>query len=385
MTLHTDVLIVGGGPIGASLALFLSGTGRRITLLEARRAGASDARTLAISHGTSLLLDRMGVSVDTLHATPIETIHVSQRGGFGRTLMRAAQMQLPALGYVITYGQLVAAMDICLAESSVQTFYGARVTDVRGTDGHAFAEYERDGTRATMTASLVVLAEGGRTLGALPGIEAKERDYGQHAVVASVSTEPPATNTAYERFTPEGPLALLPQGRDYALVWTVPSQEAERLVAARADDFLRELAEHFGDGAHRFVSVGARASYPLKMRYARATGAKRLVLVGNAAQTLHPVAGQGFNLGMRDVLALARALDGVPADELGSPATLARYRSERGLDARAGVALTDFLVRGFSNDNGLFTAARGVGLAVLDLLPPGRAWLARKMMFGSRG
>jgi 2-octaprenyl-6-methoxyphenol hydroxylase len=382
---QTDVLIVGGGPIGASLSLLLSDSGKRVTLLEARTAAAADARTLAISHGTALLLDRLGVSVRALGATTIETIHVSQRGGFGRTLIRASEMNVPALGYVVTYGQLGSALDARLSGSSTSVIYGARVAEVGSAADHALAEYEHSGSKTSITASLLVLADGGRSLGAFSGVEAGERDYRQHALVATVSTDPPAAATAYERFTPEGPLALLPQGKDYALVWTVPSGQAERLIAAESADFLRELEEHFGLGAHRFLAVGARVSYPLKLRQTRLTGAKRTVLVGNAAQTLHPVAGQGFNLGMRDVWALARVLRGVAADQLGSPATLARYRAERGWDARGGAAMTDFLVRGFSNDNAWLKAARGAALVALDLLPPGRTWLARKMMFGSRG
>jgi 2-octaprenyl-6-methoxyphenol hydroxylase len=385
MTLQTDVVIVGGGPIGASLALLLSSSGKQVMLLEARAAGASDLRTLAISHGTALLLDRLGVSMGALGATPIETIQVSQRGGFGRTLIRACEMKVPALGYVISYGELTAALDARLSQSTTLARYGARVTAVGSTEKYAFAEYTQDTTPGMATASLLVLADGGRGVLSLPGIEVSERDYGQHALVATVTTDPCAATTAYERFTPEGPLALLPQGRHYALIWTVSSKEAEQLIDKNDADFLYQLDEHFGAGLHRFLAVGARASYALKLRHTRLTATRRTVLVGNAAQTLHPVAGQGFNLGMRDVWTLARTLTELATDELGSPAALARYRAERGLDVRSGVAITDFLVRGFSNDNPWLRAARGAGLTALDLLPPGRAWLARKMMFGSRG
>jgi 2-octaprenyl-6-methoxyphenol hydroxylase len=385
MTLQTDVVIVGGGPIGASLALLLSASGKCVVLLEARAAGASDLRTLAISHGSALLLERLGVSMAALGATAIETIHVSQHGGFGRTRIRACETKVPALGYVISYGHLTAALDARLSQSTAVARYGARVTAVGGTEKYAFAEYTQDAKPAATSASLLVLADGGRGVSPLPGIEVREQDYGQHALVASVTTEPSATTTAYERFTPRGPLALLPNGRDYALIWTVPTEEAQPLIDKNEEEFLHQLDEHFGAASHRFVAIGARASYPLKLRHAKLTGAKRMVLVGNAAQTLHPVAGQGFNLGMRDAWTLARTLADQAADELGSTQALARYRAERGLDVRGAVAITDFLVRAFSNDNPWLSAARGAALATLDLLPPGRAWFARKMMFGSRG
>jgi 2-octaprenyl-6-methoxyphenol hydroxylase len=385
MTLQTDVLIVGGGPVGASLALLLAGGARRITLLEARPAGTSDARTLTISHGTALLLARLGVHLPALGATRIETIHVSQRGGFGRTVIRAAELGVPALGYVLSYAQLTAALEARLRESDVSLRHGARASRVEGHSGYACAAVEFDGVEQELTAGLLVLAEGGRSLETLPGVHIHEREYRQHAVVATVASDPPAATTAYERFTPQGPIALLPKDGRYALVWTAASTDAQRLCELAEDRFLDELAVAFGRSEPRFESVGARNSFPLRLRHVRTPTTPRLVMIGNAAQTLHPVAGQGFNIGMRDAWTLACALKGAAGEAVGAPERLARYRAARHWDARAGVVVTDLLARGFLIDMRLARLARGLGLAMLDTLPPLRRWFARRMMFGLPG
>jgi len=385
MISHTDVLIVGGGPIGASLALALRDSGRRVLLIEARATRPDDARTLAISHGTALILRRLGISMDSLDATPIESIHVSQRGGFGRTILRATELTLPALGYVVSYATLSKKLEEALLESGASVVMGAKVETIKSTAAYGVAKILVDDRLEEVTARLVVLADGGRSAEQVPGITVTEYDYHQSALVALVKTATPASTMAYERFTPTGPLALLPFNGKYALIWTTSLQEALTLSNLETPVFLNQLQTHFGAQSLRFTDAGPRATFPLKLRYAKPVIGQSIALVGNAAQALHPVAGQGFNLGMRDVEALAKCIREETHESLGSRSMLSRYQALRGWDAGSGIAATDFLVRGFSNTNPLLRSGRGIGLAALDLLPPARKWLARKMMFGISG
>ena len=384
MMFHADVLIVGGGPVGASLALALGNSGLDVMLVEARASSSADTRTLAVSRGTALHLVRLGVGMDALDATPIEIIHVSQRGGFGRTVLRAAELGIPALGYVATYAALAHALETALPDCGATSIFGAGVTGIRTTRTSAVAAVSRDDQTNEVSARLVVLADGGRgsVQSDWPDVRMIERDYGQSAVVAIVSSDPPASHMAYERFTPSGPAALLPCRGKYALVWTAAPAEASELCALETAAFLPRLQEHFGMGALRFIDASPRAAFPLLLRYAQSVTAERVALIGNAAQTLHPVAGQGFNLGMRDMAVLAGILRDTTRDAIGSSAMLGRYRSLRRMDARGGIAVTDFLARRFAGDNPLVSAGRGLGLAAMDMLPPARRWLARKMMFG---
>jgi 2-octaprenyl-6-methoxyphenol hydroxylase len=374
-----DVVIIGGGPVGSALVLALQRTGWRIVLLEARTAATIDARPLALSYGTRLILERLGVwPALAVKATPIRHIHVSQQGGFGRAGLEAAEAGLPELGYVIDYAALARELARATTEASAADCrMGARVAAWHGGDP-ARVDYEMAGVQRTLTASLVVVADGSGV------VDADTVDYQQCAVTARVVSERPHNNTAYERFTPHGPLALLPDGTGWALVWTTSPTRAQLLCELDAQQFLAELRAEFGSRVGDFTAVSGRASYPLRLRRAPRASPDHTVLIGNAAQTLHPVAGQGFNLGLRDAWELAEhALNDAAAP--GSAAWLKAYHARRNIDRGGGIGMTHALVQLFSNDLPPLRIARGLGLTLLGCVPPLKNFLVRRMTFGARG
>jgi 2-octaprenyl-6-methoxyphenol hydroxylase len=340
-----DVLIRGAGPVGCALALALRGSGLRIAVLDSA-ATPPAFRPLALSYASRLILERLGAWAD-LPVTPIERIVVSQAGAFGRTRLDAMDAGVPALGYVTDYSALLGRLKTALGDILNSTATEARC---------------------------IVHAEGA------PQDIAGKR-YAQDALVALVHTEPPSTATALERFTAEGPLALLPFGGRHALIWSMRPERARELAVAEERRFLAELAAAVGSAADRPTKVEHRAvqALALKVRGTRVAGNE--VYIGNAAQTLHPVAGQGLNLGLRDAWDLARAL--AAASDPGDPATLARFAAQRKLDASATIRVTDFLAGGFAGANPLLRAARGAALTALDIFPAPRRFFARRMIFGA--
>ena len=373
-----DLIIVGAGPVGMTLALALKDSGLDILLVDARARGAArhDPRVLALSHGSRLTLERLGVWAQ-LRATPIETIHISQQGRLGRSLLSAADYGLPAMGYVVAAGDLAAALDDALAAAGIPILDHSSVAGLAAGADDVIVSLTGGNP---LTARLVACAEGSIDGDDAP--ELVERDYAQHAVICVATPVEGHAHRAWERFTPQGPLAVLPCGHDCAIVHTADPAEADALMALDDDAYRARLQAHFGDRLH-FAAVGPRARYPLKLRYRPNPVGQRTVWLGNAAQTLHPVAGQGYNLALRDVWALAQVLlraDGDP----GAPDTLARYAGERRLDRQGTIRFTDGLVRLFSNAIAPLAHARGAGLFALDLLPPARHFVAKRMMFGAR-
>lgn len=377
-----DVLIIGAGPVGMALALALRDSGLRLAIADARTRDASshDPRVLALSHGSRLTLERLGVwpSLSARGAaTPIRHIHVSQQHGFGRTRIEAADYGLDALGHVLGAGVLSAALLQALADHpQLEWLEHTRITHLAPGAQDVLASTDQG---ETLRARLVACAEGG--IG--NGEQIAERDYDQHALIASVTPAEPHDFLAFERFTAQGPVALLPHGRDYALVHTVPPTEAEALIALDDAAYLARLQALFGSRV-RLVATTPRQSWPLKLRYRRNPVGQRTVWLGNAAQTLHPVAGQGFNLALRDVFELARLLGDMSDGDPGDSRLLQRHAEARRLDRRLTIGLTDGLVRLFSQDLPLLAPLRGLGLAALDALPPLRHALAKRMMFGAR-
>ncbi|MGD9786754.1 MAG: FAD-dependent oxidoreductase [Sulfuricellaceae bacterium] len=386
MESHVDVLIVGGGPAGASLALALRDSGLDVVVLEAQRevGAADDPRALALSYGTRLILQQLDVWRRLRSATPIETVHVSQRGGFGRALLKADESGLPALGYVVDYPDLNAALQSKVAEAELAYLSGATVTALRSGAEAAEAEFDHGDGSHRVRAKLLVLADGGRCLDLLPDMAPSVKDYHQCAVLARVKSEQPNRHIAYERFTPLGPIALLPSGDRWALVWTVSTEEAGELMALDDDAFLARLHDRFGDRAGRFTAVGPRASWPLALKQTRPVTGQRLAVVGNAAQILHPFAGQGFNLALRDAWELAdEVLKAAPAG-IGDEAMLRAYRGRREWDTKGGIAFTDSVLSLFTNDVAPLQAARGLGLTLLDTLPGAKPLLLNRLIYGAR-
>lgn len=380
-----DLVIVGAGPVGAALAIGLANGAHHALLLEARPEvnTASDDRTLAMSYGSRLILERLGIWNRVEPATPIHSIHISQRGGFGRALLTAGDAGLPALGYVTGHARLQKALGEALGSSRATLVASAGVEDLEIGADRITVQFRRDDQEQSVSARLLVIADGGASLGGRAGAIIKVRDYRQDAIVAGVTTSKPHGHRAFERFTADGPVALLPFEDRYALIWTATSEASARITAMNDAGFLDGLQNHFGDRAGRFLSVTARARFPLALRYADDPVLPRSVLLGNAAQALHPIAGQGFNLGLRDAWELAELLLHRDDRDPGSSACLAAYRSARRVDRLGGIAVTDSLVRIFSNNFAPLRAVRGAGLALLDIAPPAKRVFMQRMIFGA--
>ncbi len=386
-------IIVGAGPVGAICALAMQHHGITPRVLEVRGQGRTegDARTLVLSYGSRLILERLGVWARLDKVTPITRIHISQRGGFGATRLSADEEYLPALGYVMSYGALEIALEAEMRTAGIAVQYSI---DVQSVESHTVYAAENQ----HYTSPLIVVADGGRSeTSPSPKLA---RDYDQMAIVCEVQTELPHQNLAYERFTPDGPVALLPHDHGaipthnltsrsanttYALVWSVPPEEAEHIATLDDDAFLTALYQHFGGRQGRFIAVTPRKRFPLKLSFVGTQAHAGIVRIGNAAQTLHPVSGQGFNIGMRDAWELAALCGDTPPESLGSAAMLRTYTQSRRMDVLGGMGFTDFLVRAFSNDITPLRQARGLGLLALEMLPPLKHFVARRMIFGSRG
>jgi 2-octaprenyl-6-methoxyphenol hydroxylase len=370
------------------LALALQQNGIDFTMLEARAKGAShnDKRALALSYGSRLILEKLGVwDAVEAKATAINTIHISQRGGLGRTKLNATDHNLPAIGYVLPYGGLTQALDEKLDANQVQ--YEAEATEIKPGEPFAQVVFNYQNEVKALESALLVVADGGRNLGEIEGIKKETKEYGHDALVTKVRAALPHNNIAYERFTPQGPMALLPNGNDknsyeFSLVWT--GLEANIHALAGLDDFsfLTQLHEAFGDRVGKFLSVEKRMCFPLKLSTLKPATAPHLAVIGNAAQTMHPVAGQGFNVGLRDARTLADLITNESATELGTPPMLAAYSKLRSRDVKGGVVFTDLLVNVFGNEIIGLQAARGLGLGALELMTPIKNMLVSKMSFG---
>jgi 2-octaprenyl-6-methoxyphenol hydroxylase len=385
---HTqvDVAIIGGGMVGASLAVALAGSGVSTMLVEgvphaAHAPGSKaqpsfDDRTTALGNASRRIFQALGVWERLApEAAAIRAIHISDAGHFGFARLSADEQGIEAFGYVVPnraigaalWGKLRDAGDVLLRAP-------ARPDQVQISD--AGIEFTL-GTES-VSARLAVAADGAHSvLRAAARIEADVEDYDQIAIVANVAADRPHDGTAYERFTQSGPLAVLPlHDGSYGVIWTCSPVRAAEVLSFDDATYLRELQERFGWRAGRFVRAGVRASYPLKLTRAATTVAARIVLIGNAAQALHPVAGQGFNLGLRDAAMLAEVVAGAQGD-VGSPELLRRFATWREGDRSGVVRFTDGLVKMFGDTRPGVGVLRNLGLLLFDLSPPAKSALAR--------
>jgi 2-octaprenyl-6-methoxyphenol hydroxylase len=393
LTRCCDVAIVGGGMVGLSLAAALRELPLDVLVIEPVPPGSEtqpsfDERTTALSNGSRRILEGVGAWPRVAaEATPIRRIHVSDRGAFAFARLTAEEQGVPALGYTLANRVLGEALaETCRDAPRLGILCPARVTRVEPGEDRAALAVEGAWT-GTVHARLVVAADGAKSaVRAAFGIDATVWDYEQHAVIANVVPEKFHEFVAYERFTPDGPIALLPlaDGR-CTIVWTLAPEEAARVLELEEHEFLRRLQDRFGYRLGRLLRVGRPHAYPLSLTRSQRQVAPRGVIIGNAAQGLHPIAGQGFNLGLRDVATLAEVIaDDVTARggsaDPGAASVLDRFADWRRADRRTVIAFTDGLVRLFGNPLGAVRAARGVSLLLFDLVPPVKQAFARVTM-----
>lgn len=390
---HYDVVIAGGGMIGSCTALALAPLELRIAVVEAVPRAATqqpsfDERSTALSRSSQRMFEAMGLWGDiTTAATPIAHIHVSERGRFGFAHIDAAEQRVDALGYVVINRVLGQVLQAAMREvPNLEQLCPARITGVRTREDGATVSLDTGAGVREVTASLLIAADGAdSTVRELLEIPVDRHDYGQQAIIGNVLTEHAPANRAFERFMPGGALALLPIAeRRVAFVWALPDRAARELMQLPDAAFIARLQDAFGHRLGRFDRIGQRASYPLRLSKARRLTARRSVLVGNAAHGLHPVAAQGFNLGLRDVAALcdcvSDAIAGEATDIIGSEPVLEHYREWRRGDHRKVVAFTDGLVRLFEAGRAPLPLLRNLGMLGFDLVPGVRSLFARHTM-----
>src|SRR5580704_9518558 len=388
--MKVDVAIVGGGMVGASLALALRElAGISVLLIEgvAPTSGAQpsfDDRTTALGNASRRIFEGLGVWGDIApQAAGIRTIHVSDAGRFGFARLRAEEQGIDAFGYVVAnrvigtalWGRLSA-----LSAEGIVVRVPATAEDIEiSAEGAAFTLVGDGLVRERVEARLLVAADGAHSVvRTAAAIEADVEDYDQVAIVANVAADRPHDGTAYERFTATGPLAVLPlYDGSYGVIWSCRPADATGVLSLDDGSYLRELQARFGWRAGKFVRVGRRVSYPLKLTRAAETTATRTVLIGNAAQALHPVAGQGFNLGLRDAAMLAEVIANADGGDVGAPELLRRFAEWRAADRGGVVRFTDGLVKLFGSSRPGVGILRNLGLLMFDLAPPAKSALAR--------
>ncbi|AOM41049.1 2-octaprenyl-6-methoxyphenyl hydroxylase [Xenorhabdus hominickii] len=385
-----NVIIVGGGMTGATLALAISSLSRgqvQVSLIEAAMPMLEhpgfDARAIALAYGTCQRLNQIGVWPALKHCvTPITHVHVSDRGQSGFVNIRADDYDIPALGNVIELHDAgIHLFDLLKQTSNVKLYCPAKVDSVERVETSVIVTLNNG---ETLTGDLLVAADGSHSVIAQAcNIPYQRQSYGQVAIIANILTSERPQGRAFERFTQHGPLALLPmsEGRS-SLVWCHPLEKQSEINDWSHEEFLRHLQNVFGWRLGKMLETGQRHSYPLVLSTADKQISHRLALVGNASQTLHPIAGQGFNLGMRDVMALAQVISeaAVSGQDIGSYNVLSKYQQQRQADRETTIGITDGLVRLFANDYLPLRIGRNLGLMTMEILPPMRDRFARQTL-----
>ncbi len=389
-----DVAIVGSGLVGSALACALDGSGLNVALIEAQAApsrarggdAALDRRNLALAKRSVETLTRLGVwSGAESQATAIRDVHVSRRGDFGKLRLDAADHGLDAFGWTVPAPVLGDALEQRLgACTQLQRVQPATLVEWREEGAYLRLDVDAAGSTRPLIAQVLVAADGtdSRTR-ERAGIGAARHDYAQTAIVGNVMLDREHNGRAFERFLDAGLVALLPlAGRTCGFVWAMPSDDAERAMESDDERFLADLQTVFGQRLGAFRRLGRRQAWPLRAVTAHALTAPRLVLVGNAAQTVHPVGAQGFNLGLRDAVTLAEELIAAHREgrDIGCEETLGRHARRRERDRQATLASSDALVSLFGSTSGVLRFARSAALAAMDRIPVIKRGLARRGM-----
>jgi len=389
-TLSADIAIIGGGLVGASLAVALRNTPLSVVVVEAVPLNHSaqpsyNDRTVALTWNARQIYSAMGIWEDiaTKDIEPIKDIHVSSSGQFGATHLDAQDVETEALGYVVSTRLLGEVLYKAIHQSdNITLFEGACAQSLTTEALTNSVEIEQDGKLTLLQSRLVVLADGGRS--ELNNIFSVVKQlYSQSALLSFVSIDRPHHGRAYERFTSEGPIALLPHSDNrYALVWTCEPERLNHRLALNDQDFLKELQVSFGDRAGNFTAAAPRKHYPLERLKVENPVSGRCVLIGNAAHTVHPVAGQGFNLGLRDVAELAELIASSAAQDkdIGDFESLSHYASLRRRDTQMVHRFTHSLISLFSSPTLPLKIAQSAILNSIEILPPVKRLLLRRTM-----
>ena len=382
-----DITIVGGGMVGISLALLLAQQKRwKVLVLESQPINQGetpqyshsfDARSTALSWSSRCVFEKMGIW-QKIHqqAQAISSIHVSDRGHIGMTRLNAEEANVDALGYVVENSWLGSVLMQQLTKEDISLKGAVKITSIEPKAQSMELAIESDGQQKLINSQLLVVADGGDSACAkMLGIQQHSKAYDRSAIIANISLDQPHNKVAYERFTSQGPIALLPL-TDYqnshrcALVWTQPSDKADELMASDDSVFLSQLQTDFGHRLGQFKQVGERVSYPLALKISEEQVRRRLVVVGNAAHSLHPVAGQGFNLSLRDIECLSQCLANQPSKtDAGELGPLLNYQHQREKDQRNTLIFTDNLTKLFGLSSSLVALGRNSGLLMMDLIP----------------
>jgi 2-octaprenyl-6-methoxyphenol hydroxylase len=383
---NSGYVIVGAGPVGLVFSLLLAKQNQFSHLLESRRKNDShsDKRALALSYGTKLILENIGIwkSLEN-KISEIKDIHTSQKNSFGRTLLSASQYNLPALGYVVSYGSLSKALEEAINQSAnIKITYEFEVSAIKNEKDKSVLYGGNEDF--TIEAPLLVLADGGKnTIGLIKDLKKKETSYNHTALVTKVTSEIPPNKIAYERFTSMGPIALLPNGpEEFSLVWTGKDRDIQELAKTPKNLFLEKLHEYFGDRVGKFLDFDELITFPLKKITLEDFPKTRMVVIGNSAQTMHPVTGQGFNTGIRDAYELSKLINESEPSQVGSDRFINQYYALRKSEIKKTMLFIDSLVNIFSNDLVGLSLTRGISLSLLDNLKPIKNFLINKMSFG---
>ncbi len=388
---HFDLIIIGGGLAGASLACALKDSALKIAVVEAFELNTDsqpcyDDRTVALSYGSRCIFDAMGVWPSLApFAEAINTIHISDRGHFGVSRLTREQEGVEALGYVLENRSIGQQLYAAIKESqNISLFCPAELNTLQQDESKVSIEVSAGGKVRTLTAELLVAADGNNSqVMQLLNIGSSRKDYAQSALITNITPGKKHDNVAYERFTEDGPLAFLPMTENRcSVVWTLPPEQAEYLYALDEDDFLAQLQQRFGFRLGQIKKTGKRQIYPLFLQSATQMTQGRVAIIGNAAHSVHPVAGQGFNLALRDVALLSELIvdNKRSGDDIGSLSMLQQYVSLREEDINRVYRFTDVLVRTFSNSIAPLAHMRSLGLLMVDVLPDLKHQLAIQSM-----